>query len=134
MIIRDFIIKEHRVLTEAQARAQLMEDPIYRQFRSIGRYITERKMTDSEILQVFADVEAGMTDKATGANRTMLGRGKDTTMDFAGGVKDAYDSIINSIQSNATVAAVDVAYDQATDALAKVAGGQNGAVMNAIKK
>ena len=134
MIIRDFIIKEHRVLTEAQARAQLMEDPVFRQFRSIGRYITERKMTDSEILQVFADVEAGMTDKATGANRTLAGSTKDTAMDFAGGVKDAYDSIINSIQSNATVAAVDVAYDQATDALAKVAGGQNGAVMNAIKK
>jgi hypothetical protein len=124
MIIRDLIIKED----------VLMEDPIYRQFRSIGRYITERKMTDSEILQVFADVEAGMTDKATGANRTTLGRTKDTTMDFAGGVKDAYDSIINSIQSNATVAAVDVAYNEATDALAKVAGGQNGAVMNAIKK
>ena len=124
MIIRDLIIKED----------VLMEDPIYRQFRSIGRYITERKMTDSEILQVFADVEAGMTDKATGANRTWMGRGKDTTMDFAGGVKDAYDSIINSIQSNASVAAVDVAYNEATDALAKVAGGQNGAVMNAIKK
>jgi LysM repeat protein len=134
MIIRDLIIKEHRVLTEAQARAQLMEDPVFRQFRSIGHYITERKMTDSEILQVFADVEAGMTDKATGANRTWAGSTKDYAMDFAGGVKDAYDSIINSIQSNASVAAVDVAYNQATDALAKVAGGQNGAVMNAIKK
>lgn len=132
MIIRDFIIKEHRVLTEAQARARLMEDPIYRQFRSIGRYITERKMTDSEILQVFADVEAGMTDKATGANRTMVGRGKDTTMDFAGGVKDAYDSIINSIQSSAPVAAVDVAYNEATDALAKLTGGEKGKVMQAI--
>ena len=132
MIIRDFIIKEHRVLTEAQARAQLMEDPIYRQFRSIGRYITERKMTDSEILQVFADVEAGMTDKATGANRTIVGSTKDSVMDFAGGVKDAYDSILNSIQSSAPVAAVDVAYDQATDALAKLSGGEKGKVMQAI--
>ena len=124
MIIRDLIIKED----------VLMEDPIYRQFRSIGRYITERKMTDSEILQVFADVEAGMTDKATGANRTTLGRTKDTTMDFAGGVKDAYNSIINSIQSNASVAALDVVYNDATDALAKLTGGEKGAVMNAIKK
>jgi hypothetical protein len=109
-----------------------MEDPIYRQFRSIGRYITERKMTDSEILQVFADVEAGMTDKATGANRTWMGRGKDTTMDFAGGVKDAYNSILNSIQSSAPVAAVDVAYNEATDALAKLTGGEKGKVMQAI--
>ena len=134
MIIRDFIIKEHRVLTEAQARAQLMEDPIYRQFKSVGQYITERRMSEKEILQVFADAEAGMTDKATGANRTMLGRGKDTTMDFAGGVKDAMTSVLNSIQNSVPVAAVDVAYDQATDALANVAGGQKGAVMSAIKK
>ena len=74
-----------------------------------------------------------MTDKATGANRTFLGRGKDTAMDFAGGVKDAVSSVLNSIQNSVPVAAVDVAYDQATDALAKVAGGQKGPVMKAIK-
>jgi LysM repeat protein len=133
MIIRDLIIKEHRVLTEAQARAQLMEDPIYRQFRSVGQYIAERRMSQKEILQVFADAEAGMTDKATGANRTWMGRGKDTTMDFAGGVKDAVNSVLNSIQNSAPVAAVDVAYNEATDALAGLTGGQKGKVMQAIK-
>jgi LysM repeat protein len=113
--------------------AWLMEDPVYRKFKTVGRYIAERRMSEKEILQVFADAEAGMTDKATGANRTMLGRGKDTTMDFAGGVKDAVSSVLNSIQNSVPVAAVDVAYDQATDALANVAGGQKGKVMQAIK-
>jgi hypothetical protein len=75
-----------------------------------------------------------MTDKATGANRTMLGRGKDVTTDFAGNVKSAVTGILNSIQNSVPVSAVDVAYDQATDALAKVAGGQKGTVMQAIKK
>jgi len=116
------------------AESMLMEDPIYRNFKGIGRYIAERKLTEPEILQVFADAETGMTDKGTGANRTMLGRGKDTTMDFAGGVADALKGVWGGIQNSVPVAAVDVAYDQATDALANLTGGQKGAVMQAIKK
>jgi hypothetical protein len=114
--------------------AMLMEDPIYRKFKSVGRYIAERKMTEKEILDVFAQAEQGMTDAGTGANRTMLGRGKDTATKFAGDVSSAVKGVLNSIQNSVPVAAVDVAYDQATDALANVAGGQSGSVMNAIKK
>ena len=114
--------------------AMMMEDPVYRNFKQLGQYIAEQKLTEPEILQIFSNAETGMTDRATGANRTFLGRGKDTTMDFAGGVKDAVSSVLNSIQTSTPVAAVDVAYDQATDALANVAGGQKGAVMAAIKK
>jgi LysM repeat protein len=90
-------------------------------------------MSEKEILQVFADAEAGMTNKDTGANRTMLGRGKDTTTKFAGDVKSAVSSVLNSIQNSVPVSAVDVAYDQATDALAGLSGGQRGKVMQAIK-
>jgi hypothetical protein len=100
----------------------------------VGRYIAERKLTEPEILKIFADAETGMTDKATGANRTFLGRGKDTTMDFAGGVADALKGVWSGIQSNVGVQAVDVAYDKATDALADLTGGQKGAIMQAIKK
>jgi LysM repeat protein len=114
--------------------ARLMEDPVYRNFKHVGQYIAERRMSEKEILQVFADAEAGMTDKGTGANRTMLGRGKDTTMDFAGGVADALKGVWGGIQNSVPVAAVDVAYDQATDALANLTGGQKGAIMSAIKK
>ena len=113
--------------------AILNEDPIYRTWKTLGQTLVERRMSEKEILQVFADAESGMTDKATGANRTMLGRGKDTTMDFAGQVKDAVSGVLNSIQNSVPVAAVDVAYDQATDALANLSGGQKGKVMQAIK-
>ena len=114
--------------------AMLLEDPVYRNFKVIGRYIAERKLTEPEILKVFADAEAGMTDKATGANRTFLGRGKDTTMDFAGGVADALKGVWSGIQSSTPVSLVDVAYDKATDALADLTGGQKGVVMQAINK
>ena len=114
--------------------ALLMEDPIYRDFNRVGRYIVEQKLTEPEILQVFADAEAGMTDKATGANRTFVGRGKDATVDFAKDVSNSLSGVLKSIQDSVPVAAVDVAYDQATDALGDLAGGQKGAVMDAIKK
>ena len=116
------------------AESMLLEDPVYRNFKVIGRYIAERKLTEPEILKVFADAEAGMTDKATGANRTFLGRGKDTTMDFAGGVADALKGVWSGIQSSTPISLVDVAYDKATDAMADLTGGQKGAVMQAINK
>jgi hypothetical protein len=75
-----------------------------------------------------------MTDKGTGANRTFLGRGKDTTMDFAGGVADALKGVWGGIQNSVPVQAVDTAWDQATDAVANLTGGQKGAVMTAINK
>ena len=114
--------------------AMLMEDPVYRNFKQLGQYISEQKLTEPEILQIFSNAETGMTDKATGANRTMLGRGKDTTMDFAKDVSNSVNGVLNSIQTSVPVAAVDVAYDQATDALANLTGGQKGAAMEAIKK
>jgi len=114
--------------------AWLMEDPIYRRFKRVGRYISEQKLTEPEILQIFSDAETGMTDKATGANRTFAGKGKDATVDFAKDVAGAVSGVLNSIQNSVPVAAVDVAYDQATDALGELAGGQKGAVMDAIKK
>ena len=116
------------------AESMLMEDPIYRDFKRVGQYISEQKLTEPEILQIFADAETGMTDKATGANRTFAGRGKDATVDFAKDVSGAVSGVLNSIQNSVPVAAVDVAYDQATDALGDLAGGQKGQVMAAIKK
>ena len=78
--------------------ALLMEDPIYRDFKRIGRYIAEQKLSQAQILQIFADAETGMTDKATGANRTFLGKGKDATVDFAKDVAGAVKGVLNSIQ------------------------------------
>ena len=110
----------------------LMEDPIYRQFKSVSKYIAERKLSKQEIYQIFADAETGMTNKDTGDNRTMLGRGKDRTGKAITSVKDAVSGVLNSIQSSAPVAAVDVAYDQATAALGKLTGGDKSKIMKSI--
>ncbi len=133
-------LKEHRMrITELNKPTRideslLLEDPVYRSFKQVGRYIAERRMSEKEILQVFADAEAGMTNTATGTNRTMLGRGKDKATDLAASIRDSVGKVLSSIQNSVPVSAVDTAYDQATDALAGLAGGQKGQVMQAIKK
>jgi LysM repeat protein len=133
-------LKEHRMrITELNKRTRideslLLEDPVYRSFKQVGRYIAERRMSEKEILQVFADAEAGMTSTATGTNRTMLGRGKDKATDLAASIRDSLGKVLSSIQNSVPVSAVDTAYDQATDALAGLTGGQKSQVMQAIKK
>jgi LysM repeat protein len=112
----------------------LLQDPVYCSFKQVGRYLAERRMSEKEILQVFADAEAGMTNTATGTNRTMLGRGKDKATDLAASIRDSVNTVLKGVQNSVPVSAVDTAYDQATDALADLAGGQKGAVMQAIKK
>ena len=128
MKIKD--IKNYSIINESL----LLEDPVYRSFKQVGRYIAERRMSEKEILQVFADVEAGMTNPATGANRTMLGRGKDQTTKLAASIRDSVNTVLKNIQDSVPVSAVDAVYDQATDAVAGLAGGQKGQVMQAIKK
>ena len=110
----------------------LMEDPIYRQFKDVGKYLAERKLSREEIYQIFADTEADMTNKDTGANRTMLGRGKDATGKAFTSVKDSVSGVLDSIQKSVPISAVDVAYDQATEAIGKMTGGEKSKIMKSI--
>ena len=110
----------------------LMEDPVYRQFKEVSKYLVERRLSKEEIFQLFADAETGMTNKDTGANRSFLGRGKDTAGKAITSVKDAVSGVLDSIQKSAPIAAVDVAYDQATEAIGKMTGGEKGKIMQSI--
>ena len=112
--------------------AWLREDPQYIVWKNIGRELHERDLSQDEILTLFGNVEQAMTNRDTGANRTMLGRAKDVTTAAAGKVKGAVDKILGAVQNSVPVQAVDVAYDQATNALNKVVGGDKGKVMKAI--
>jgi LysM repeat protein len=94
--------------------------------------IVEQKMTEPEILALFSKVEAGAT--AGGANRTIIGKGKDVATDVASAISNAYNGVAAKIQNSGPVSGFDVAVDKLTDKLANAAGGQSGAVMTAIKK
>jgi len=110
----------------------LRENPQYLVWKQIGQQLKERDLTKQEVLTLFGNVEQAMTNRDTGANRTLLGRGKDITTKYAGKIKDATNKILSAVQDSVPVEAVDTYYNQATNALNKVVGGDKGKVMKAI--
>ena len=114
-----------------ESQEQKQERALFEQWRGVGQTLMELRMSEKQILDLFSRVESGAT--AAGSNRTMLGKGKDVATNVASTVSNAVKGVLNAVQTSAPVAAVDVAYDQATDALGKLAGGQKGKVMKAIK-
>ena len=120
-----------RIFTEGRHKKLLKEDATYRKFHNLSRMLAERKMSDQEVLALFAAVEAGAN--AAGGNRTALGRGKDAVAGAYNSVKDAISKVLDSIQTSTPVKGVDAAYNDATDALGKALGGNNSKIMDSIK-
>ena len=121
-----------RIFTEGRHKKLLKEDATYRKFHNLSRMLAERKMSDQEVLALFAAVEAGAN--AAGGNRTALGRGKDAVAGAYNSVKDAISKVLDSIQTSTPVKGVDAAYNDATDALGKALGGKDSKIMDSIKK
>lgn len=123
--------KNKQFFTEGRHRSLIKEDVTYRKFHNLSRMLAERKMSEKEILDLFAAIEAGAN--ASGKNRTALGRGKDVVAGAYNSAKDAISGVLNSIQMSTPVAGVDAAYNDATGAL-RDAVGANSKVMDSIKK
>jgi LysM repeat protein len=123
--------KNKQFFTEGRHRSLLKEDVTYRKFHNLSRMLAERKMSEKEILDLFAAIEAGAN--ASGKNRTALGRGKDAVTVAYNSAKDAIGGVLNSIAKSTPVAGVDAAYNDATGAL-RDAVGANSKVMDSIKK
>jgi LysM repeat protein len=117
--------------SESRHNKLLKEDVTYRKFHNLSRMLAERKMSEKEILDLFAAIEAGAN--ATGQNRTALGRGKDVVAGAYNSTKDAINSVLSSITKSTPVAGVDAAYNDATGALRDKLG-PNSKVMDSIKK
>lgn len=116
---------------ESRHNKLLKEDSTYRNFHNLSRMLAERAMTEKEILDLFAAVEAGAN--ATGQNRTALGKGKDAAAGAYNSAKDAIGGVLNSIAKSTPVTGVDAAYNDATGALRDTVG-VNSRVMDSIKK
>jgi len=123
--------ESRQVFTEGRHNKLLKENTTYRKFHNLSRLLVERKMSEKEILDLFAAVETGAN--ATGQNRTALGKGKDAVAGAYTSAKEAISGVLDSIQKSTPVAGVDAAYNDATGAL-RDAVGTNSKVMDAIKK
>ena len=117
--------------SESRHNKLLKEDVTYRKFHNLSRMLAERKMSEKEILDLFAAIEAGAN--ASGQNRTALGRSKDVVAGAYNSTKDAINSVLSSITKSTPVAGVDAAYNDATGALRDKLG-PNSKVMDSIKK
>jgi LysM repeat protein len=106
----------------------IKSDKLFEDFDSIGKILVEKKLSEKEILDIFAAAEKELT--AAGENRTVLGKGKD----LAGSISKAFQNVADRISKSGPVSGFDSLVDQLTDKMATSAGGQDSAVMQAIKK
>jgi hypothetical protein len=96
-------------------------------WENAGRTIKEAALTADQINQIFTAAEQGAT--AGGANRTMIGKGKDA----ASAVNTAWEDLKTKVQNSGPVKNVDAMYDQAADKLKQATGGDQG-VMQYVQK
>ena len=90
--------------------------------------LKEAELTPDQIQQIFTSVEQGAT--ASGANRTLIGRGKDA----AAAVNTAWEDLKTKVQDSAPIKNVDSAYDSAVAKIEAGLGGPNNAVNQVIQK
>jgi hypothetical protein len=103
----------------------------YRLWESAGYVLKEFQLDQKQIDQLFAQVEKDAT--AFGGNRTALGKGIDTATEAGKAVKDAYDELVNQVQTSAPMKNADAMYDQAAEKLKAATGGDQG-VMKYVQK
>jgi len=117
---------------------RIMKDPIYESFSRIGRMITEAELTQDQIKQIFQSVAdgaaAGGNVQNAGdepvSNRTLVGKGGDVAKKVA----QAWDDVKTKISQSAPVAGFDQAVDSIQGKLLNAAGGESGAVGQALAK
>ena len=90
--------------------------------------LKEAELTPDQIQQIFTSVEQGAT--AGGANRTLIGKGKDA----AAAVNKAWEDLKTKVQDSAPIANVDSAYDSAVSKIEAGLGGPDNAVNQVIQK
>ena len=117
--IKEGYIAEGKILLEARITRKLWENA--------GQKIAEAQLTADQINQIFQYAEKIQT--AGGANRTMLGKGKDA----AGAVSKAWEELKTKVQNSGPIQNVDAMYDKAAEQLKQATGGDQG-VMQYVQK
>jgi hypothetical protein len=96
-------------------------------WENAGHKLVEYQMTADQITQLFGQVEKSAT--AGGANRTMIGKGKDA----ADAVGRAWEDLKTKVQNSGPIKDIDAKYDQAAAKLKQATGGDQG-VMKYVEK
>lgn len=116
-------------ITESKQKtiSVLTEARTYKLWESAGRKIMEAELTQDQIQNLFKSIETTQTD--SGANRTLLGKGKDA----ASAVNKAWEDLKTKVQNSGPIKNVDAMYDKAAEQLKQATGGDQG-VMKYVQK
>jgi len=133
-------VKESRYSKKSQrlVEQRIMKDPLYENFRRVGRIMVEAELTQQQIQQIFKAVAdgaaAGGNVKNAGdepvSNRTLLGKGGDVAQKVA----KAWDDVKTKISQSGPVSGFDQMVDSLQGKLLNAAGGESGAVGQALAK
>jgi hypothetical protein len=97
-------------------------------WESAGHKITEAAMSQSQITQLFQQIEQSAT--AAGNNRTVIGKGKDA----ASAVNQAWNNLKTQIQSSKPIKNVDTKYNNIIAKIESNLGGPDTALAKVIQK
>jgi hypothetical protein len=118
------ILKSQNYLYEGLDASSLRSVKLW---ESAGRKLVEYEMTADQITKLFGQVQQGATD--AGANRTMIGKGKDA----ADAVGKAWEDLKTKVANSGPIKNVDAQYDKAAEKLKQATGGDAG-VMQYVEK
>ena len=103
----------------------------YKLWESAGYVLKEFALDDTQIKQLFAQIEKDLS--AAGTNRTAIGKGIDVTTAAGKAVKQAYDDLVDKVQNSAPMQNADAEYDKLAAQLKAATGGDAG-VMKYVQK
>ena len=99
-------------------------NPLMESWNNAGRAISEAKLSPEQITALFGAIEQGA--RASGTNRTAIGKGADAVGAAAGAVNNAYQGIISKIGNLGPVKGFDNAFDSMASKLKDATGGDEG--------
>ena len=99
-------------------------NPLLESWTTAGRAISEAKLSPEQITALFGAIEQGA--RASGNNRTLLGKGADAAGAAAGAVNNAYQGIIAKIGQLGPVKNFDNGFDNLASTLKDATGGDEG--------
>ena len=109
----------------------IKNDPIFESAYRGSKLLAELKLNPEQITKIFQAVADGAAKgQNDGNNRTVLGKGADAVTS----VSQAFDKVKSKISQSGPVSGFDAAFDKMQSEILKAAGGDSGAVGQAISK
>jgi hypothetical protein len=118
-------------INDVLLESTIKNDPIFEDIYRGSKLLAELKLSNDQITKIFQAVADGAAKgENDGSNRTVLGKGADAVTS----VSQAFDKVKDKISKSGPVSGFDAAFDKMQTQILDAAGGDAGAVGQAISK